>query len=385
MKRENLYIVLFILFIFLSACSSEKARRVVSDIQLKECEDLVFVLDDSTVASTDYIQFFQRNDSNLLAFTNDYDNSIVLYDYKSRKYIDRISYDKEGNNGIGSVFSFCYVNDDSIYHYHYNGLKLYRTNHDGKVLEKYPINVISNPSPDSLFIGPTVFPRTASPLTLVGNKMLMAGFMMGEVDGENDQNRPVMVCCDLATGKLGYSDSYPSIYHKGHWGGDFTYRNPYFTLSPQNEIILSFAADPHIRVHKVGETTYREYYAGVGDDYVIKPVENNVSSQWLPDEKRCSHYAENLSYGPILYDKYRNVYYRFACLPDFDIDVHKVPIRKPIEVVVLNEDFELIGKCLIKKELYWINQCFVGEDGLHIQVETENEDELRFKTFVYEK
>ena len=27
--------------------------------------------------------------------------------------------------------------------------------------------------------------------------MLMAGFMMGEVEGENDENRPVMVYYDL--------------------------------------------------------------------------------------------------------------------------------------------------------------------------------------------
>ncbi len=216
MVRNFFLFILVCVSFSLCACSTKKARQV-QEVSLKELADCVFVLDDSTVASMEYLQYFQRNDSAILAFTNRYDNSVVLYDYKSKKNVGRIHYEKEGGDGIGEVFSFCYVNDDSIYHYHFNLRTLFRTNNEGKVLEKHLINTYSNASPDSLFIAPVLFPRTNSPLTVVGDKMLMAGFMMGEVEGENDENRPVMVYYDLKTGKLDYSDSYPSVYHKGHW------------------------------------------------------------------------------------------------------------------------------------------------------------------------
>lgn len=101
-------------------------------------------------------------------------------------------------------------------------------------------------------------------------------------------------------------------------------------------------------------------------------------------EKQRRHYIENLSYGAIHYDQYRNVYYRLAFLPDSEIDINDEALRKPTEIIVLNDRFELIGKSRIKDDLYWVNQCFVGPDGFHIQVKSDDDDMLYFKTFVYE-
>ena len=91
------------LFVILSSCTKNEERNIPV-IQLVETGNLVFSLDDSTVENMEHLQYIQRNDSNILAFTNDYDNSIVFYDYNSRKYLNRILYDKEGANGIGGFF-----------------------------------------------------------------------------------------------------------------------------------------------------------------------------------------------------------------------------------------------------------------------------------------
>ena len=50
----------------------------------------------------------------------------------------------------------------------------------------------------------------------------------------------------------------------------------------------------------------------------------------------------------------------------------------------MNKEFELLGKAALPSYKYWISHVFVGEDGLHIQIQSENEDELVFKTFVFE-
>lgn len=370
--------------VLLNSCTTaEKNIQQIQNINILEKEELTFQLDDSTTENMEYSQYFQRNDSNLFAFTNKYDNSIVFYDYNSRKYVNRICYQKEGGNGIGSIFSFLYISEDSIYHYHFNFRTLFRTDSKGRVLEKHQINVFPNPSPDSLFLAPTLFPRTLSPLNLVNGEMLVPGFLMAEVEGENDENRPVMTYYNLKDKSIRHSDCYPSAYHKGYWGGDFTWRNPYYTLSPQNEIVLSFSADHNIRVHKLAEIKYKEYYAGNGDKSEFEPIDSRIPTDTRIGEEQCyRHYTENLSYGPILYDKYRNVYYRIALLPDYNIDITKIPLRKPIELIILNDKFEIIGKGRLPKANYWINQCFVGEEGLHIQIQSDNEDELRFKTFM---
>ena len=382
-NMRSLFSLMCIAF-WASLCScSVKEERQIPIIRVAEAETLVFPLDDSTVENMEHLQYFQRNDSNILAFTNEYDNSIVFYDYNSSKYLNRISYDKEGRNGIGSVFAFCYVNEDSIYHFHYNLSTLFRTNSKGKVLEKHLIQVFPNPSPDSLFLAPTLFPRPQSPMRLVGNEMLIPGFLIAEVEGENDKNRPVMTYFNLITHGVRHSDCYPSMYHNSNWGGDMTWRAVKYTMSPNGEFVLSFPADHNIRVRKQGEVDYKEYYAGVGDGYEIEPIEDKVVNfKSISPEMIRNHYIRNLTYDGIYYDKYREVYYRIAKLPDSDIDIHKRPIRKPIEVVVLNKDFQIIGKAALPSYKYWISHAFVGEKGLHIQIQSENEDELVFKTFV---
>ena len=94
----------------LYSCSSgNKKQFLVPDINIEEADDIVFALDDSTVQNMEYLQLFQRNDSDILAFTNEYDNAIVFYDYKTRKYLGQTEFAKEGNNGIATIFSFYYL------------------------------------------------------------------------------------------------------------------------------------------------------------------------------------------------------------------------------------------------------------------------------------
>ena len=383
---KNLFNPLLILLVTgLVSCSHKPDKQVIPHVQCSEAEDLVFTLDDSTVENMNHLQYFQRNDSDILAFTNEYDNSIVFYNYKDRKYLDRICYDKEGSNGIGSVFSFCYVSPDSIYHYHYNLRTLFRTDSNGKVMEKHLLQVLPNPSPDSLFLAPVLFPRIQSPMRLIGEEILIPGFLMAEVEGENEKNRPVMTYFHLTTHHIRHSDSYPSMYHGTGWGGDFNWRAIGYTLSPDSELVLSFPADHRIRVHKPDEEDYREYDASVGNDYPLEPLKANIKHHrpLSPDEIN-SHYVKNLTYGGIYFDKYRNVYYRIAKLPDSQIDIHKRPIRKPIAIVVLDKDFHTIGKASLPAYNYYINNTFVGEEGLHIQVQSDDEDKLVFKTFLFD-
>lgn len=386
MKNNFIYLIIGSIFVILYGCSyTSNQKNDVNSIDLVTANDLIFALDDSTVQNLDYLQFFQRNDSNILAFTNKYDNSIVFYDYSTKKYVNRIHFDKEGRNSVGTVLAFCYLNNDSIYLYNMSMQTLFLTNSAGTIKEKYKINISRNFTADSLFIAPLLFPRTNSPLTKVGDELLIAGFFPNEFEGENERNRPVMTYFDSKSQTIRYSDSYPTIYHRGNWGGGFSYRNPSFTISPQNEIVLSFAADSQIRVHPVKTEDYIEFYAGIGGEHKISPAENDIRMELFTYEKQRRHYIQNLSYGAIHYDHYRNIYYRLAFLPNSEINIQDEALRKPMEIIILNDRFEIIGKSRIADDLYWVNQCFVGPDGFHIQVKSADDDILYFKTFVYEK
>ncbi|CCZ38869.1 DUF4221 family protein [Bacteroides sp.] len=365
------------------SCSYKKNDRVhrTEDYSLIVKADKCFNLDSETVQTTEYLQLFKSGGKIIFSFVNEYDNSIVLYDYATGKNMRKIKFEREGANGINSVTSYLIINEDSIYLYDRTTHLLILANDRSIVKDKKRINIVRCLKGDSIFAPSELFPRTNSPILKIGDELLLSGTLFYEFEGENDSNRPVMAFYNLQKNTIRYSDSYPSMYHSGNWGGSFTYRFPYYTLSPNNELVISFAADHNIRVHHVNSLQYHEFYAGTKEDIVIEPVEKSLDFEHFSPEADRDHYVHSLNYGCIHYDSYREVYYRLAGHPDSSIDPKEGVLRKPMSVTILDKNFQIVGETMLPQELYLLNQCFVGPDGFHIQVESEDDDIMRFKTF----
>lgn len=365
------------------SCSYKKNDRVhrTEDYSLIVKADKCFNLDSETVQTTEYLQLFKSGEEIIFSFVNEYDNSIVLYDYATGENMRKIKFEREGANGINSVTSYLIINEDSIYLYDRTTHLLSLANDRSIVKDKKRINIVRCLKGDSIFAPSELFPRTNSPILKIGDELLLSGTLFYEFEGENDSNRPVMAFYNLQKNTIRYSDSYPSMYHSGNWGGSFTYRFPYYTLSPNNELVISFAADHNIRVHHVDSLQYHEFYAGTKEDIVIEPVEKSLDFEHFSPEADGDHYVHSLNYGCIHYDSYREVYYRLAGHPDSSIDPKEGVLRKPMSVTILDKNFQIVGETMLPQELYLLNQCFVGPDGFHIQVESEDDDIMRFKTF----
>ena len=365
------------------SCSYKKNDRVhrTEDYFLIVKADKCFNLDSETVQTTEYLQLFKSGEEIIFSFVNEYDNSIVLYDYATGENMRKIKFEREGANGINSVTSYLIINEDSIYLYDRTTHLLSLANDRSIVKDKKRINIVRCLKGDSIFAPSELFPRTNSPILKIGDELLLSGTLFYEFEGENDSNRPVMAFYNLQKNTIRYSDSYPSMYHSGNWGWSFTYRFPYYTLSPNNELVISFAADHNIRVHHVDSLQYHEFYAGTKEDIVIEPVEKSLDFEHFSPEADRDHYVHSLNYGCIHYDSYREVYYRLAGHPDSSIDPKEGVLRKPMSVTILDKNFQIVGETMLPQELYLLNQCFVGPDGFHIQVESEDDDIMRFKTF----
>ena len=365
------------------SCSYKKNDRVhrTEDYSLIVKADKCFNLDSETVQTTEYLQLFKSGEEIIFSFVNEYDNSIVLYDYATGENMRKIKFEREGANGINSVTSYLIINEDSIYLYDRTTHLLSLANDRSIVKDKKRINIVRCLKGDSIFAPSELFPRTNSPILKIGDELLLSGTLFYEFEGENDSNRPVMAFYNLQKNTIRYSDSYPSMYHSGNWGGSFTYRFPYYTLSPNNELVISFAADHNIRVHHVDSLQYHEFYAGTKEDIVIEPVEKSLDFEHFSPEADRDHYVHSLNYGCIHYDSYREVYYRLAGHPDSSIDPKEGVLRKPMSVTIFDKNFQIVGETMLPQELYLLNQCFVGPDGFHIQVESEDDDIMRFKTF----
>ena len=103
---------------------------------------------------------------------------------------------------------------------------------------------------------------------------------------------------------------------------------------------------------------------------------------------------EASKYWHVMYDKYRDVYYRFAEMPceqakDEDPYSDFTPKAREFSVIILDKDFRIIGETKFPGNKYFYKMSFVGRDGLYI---SENnlanpdfdEDKLVFACFKLE-
>lgn len=99
--------------------------------------------------------------------------------------------------------------------------------------------------------------------------------------------------------------------------------------------------------------------------------------------------CETSSYGNIIYDKYRNIYYRIA-YPDveFEKDDDFLAVfrggRAQFSIIVLDKNLNIIGETLFPSNTYNPNILFVDKDGLYISTshykrEDYSDDWLRFQ------
>lgn len=81
--------------------------------------------------------------------------------------------------------------------------------------------------------------------------------------------------------------------------------------------------------------------------------------------------CEHPSYGNIVYDKYRKVYYRFA-YPKSTLEADFDPFniyssgRKHFSIMVLDEGMNIVGETLFPEYVYNSNLYFILEDGLYL-------------------
>ena len=99
----------------------------------------------------------------------------------------------------------------------------------------------------------------------------------------------------------------------------------------------------------------------------MKPNVNNHTN----DLGALTRYSEEPKYSHIMYDKYRNIYYRFVEMPCELADNEtpydeSAPKAREFSVIILNDKFEIIGETKFPGNKYFYKMSFVGKDGLYI-------------------
>lgn len=175
---------------------------------------------------------------------------------------------------------------------------------------------------------------------------------------------PLFTSLDLRNGDIDWYMNYPSIFdhdvENPAGGYEFTYDYNY----QQNRLVCSFIGYDSLMVtddlHHMRWIDGKSRYLESRRPYV--PESGNP-------EQTFTKLQEMGGYLHLMYDKYRDVYYRFVehpCKLGFGEYWMNDPKAREFSIIIFDKDLNIIGETKFPGNKYFNKMSFIGRDGLYI-------------------
>lgn len=309
-----------------------------------------------------------------LTFLNPDINTIYIYDLMTTELKRKINLSIYGFNMASKIQGYHMLNKDSLLVYSYKDAKLSLLSlKSGVVLSK----TIGNKFGSNI---ETVHPfvSTRTPLLFAENKnVYLSGFSTDEGGaGKEDKNRNTVALFSLSSGDLNYGVHYPKQYWGVNWGGGGGLRQV-FTDLMHDKLLVSFMADHNVYLFSKDLTSVDTVY--FGSQNIKEIFSMNYSTlyfEFIPFYKVYDYYLTTPNYSIIKYDKYRGLLYRIAEHPElFKVDGI---LKKKKSVMVMNNNFKLLGEWQLPNLKYDINEMLVTKDALLLRKKGDSDEVLSF-------
>jgi hypothetical protein len=356
-----------ILFLILVSCSrkkeAEKNTSYTHNLTLSN-KKIQLAIDDSTSLESNYFQIIEYRGVELLAVESKHKNSIQFYSLESKKLVKELKFPREGVAPIRQIHGFSWINWDSIIvfdKWRSSGILVDST---GAIVDQ----IVLKTSEKSF----NHASMNRSPNLSINGKIYI--FEFPNINLEDEQlfsgNVKFEYVYDIKTKKGEYLNfSWPEIYKGNFWG--FYHTFPSRVEGQNNAIVYSFGIDDNLQVLKPNGTIEKHK---ARSDYFnsIRPTDLN--------ENQSESFLKRGIYAMVIYDKYRNVYYRIAGLETDHILSNgkpKTDIHKPYSIIILDENFHKIGETvLVPVEQFLIKDWFVCKAGLCISTANPLNNEI---------
>lgn len=367
--------------LLLTSCHSSQKEDYLLSITN---DSLVFQLNTRTsVFIKALFPYTDEGGKEFLTFQNDVEPEILVYDMNTQKYLKTIFIEKEGANGVGIFCGYHIDSWNAIYVPCMMKNEIDIVNDNGILLKRLPYSEAVRGKGTLPFIA-TSFPYT--PLYLVDSKLYISQCPNLRLGNRTMEDSPVTLVLDTATNKLSeFPLRFPSIMTSERiQGNTLGVEFGYSQIFANNFFVYSFFFDENIYVVSLSGELKRK----------VAAKSKYIETLSVPDKvSDVSSLAENLCkvpfYGNLIYDKYRDVYYRFV-YPETELgpnenymDIWQLG-RTKFSIMILNKDLEVVGETLFPENTFASNHFFIREDGLYLStsfIKNPNfsDDKLCFK------
>lgn len=369
------------------SCGTKEVRNPYAEdyedrCTIKKVGEKNFRLDESSDGMFDYVQYIDNDTLPMFSFLNIHLNAIYLYDMRTCELLDTIVFQKEGNDGVGALQGYHYINADSIITYQAGSGRIALADSEGHVKQRYVLmDMGQQQAPDQVLPNPDV--TTDNPILYANHLVSMGGGYYSESSIEITGRVYTTLHYNLATGEISYANRYPEIYRKWDWGMHGYYRSLNTALDKDNNILISFAADHNLWRYNPETGISDSLYAGSREVKSIKPFSTAPKEymyQGAPAAAVQDWYETQPSYDAILYDPWRQLYYRFVRFPRADA-LKNFFNNKPVGIIVLDKDLKYLGEERFPENNvgYDTFDAFVTPEGLFMKpLVSEDEDKVTF-------
>ena len=303
-------------------------------------------------------------------------NEIQIYDIANRGLVKRLAFESEGDQGVGDLFGIHVHSLDSIFLFGQSAPIIYLTDTSGIV--KQQLRYVAPEGYSTAFVHPSYF---LSPPIVMGDELLAKTHVNGnyrEFTNELLRESHMVYAINLTDGNVRFvNHRYPNDY----LADGLKHFEPSMAKG-KDKIVYSLFGD------------HRLFYASSFEEELKS---TNAESQYLDarlklfpsggERLETMQYMNTSSrYDNLVYDPYRNLYYRFA-YPTLDItDLNEIQRLRtspgPFVIMVLDDELNVLGETFFEAGRYMPNNFFIHEDGLYVSInhpDNPENDEDMFK------
>ena len=378
MKTFIYYSIISLFLLGSYSCKGEKGEPQ-DNYTLEATENIKsYPLDSYVKYNPFYLWTFEENGKRYLSFLNYGTTQLYFYDFDTEKFLSKVTLEQEGPDGVG-ILSGYYIKDfNHIYVSSYIYQGIIRVDTTGVIVQKIPYRktgsgykIISSYNASSHPYLPPIFIVDKMYITQQNNERFCPA-----------EKTPISVVIDTVQKKytsLPLTFSILTEKQKESNGDDFSR-----TYDGKN-FIYSFYVDEDILVTSIDHAEVKRIKAK--SKYINTPDEKlDFESESAPIKVLTL-----ARYGDLIYDPYREVYYRFA-YPKTELEDNvnwwgkAIYGRKKFSVIILDKDFQIIGETLFPEAIYNPYASFVSKEGLYISRDyqinyDQSEDFMTFELF----
>jgi hypothetical protein len=388
MRQFKLFIVVYSLAIICFSCgkTEQKNQNEMLFSLVSEQEEVTIKIDEATPANSRVVFLFIQNGKEILSYLNSNLNQIQFYDLSSQKLIKAVDIEIDGPNGVGKVSGFRPLSLDSIFILPVMQTKLAIVNGEGEVLKKVDFSYTEDKYSSSrsnawTHIYNTIEFDNDEDVNLSQN-------IQGHINSVTKRQlarTPIALTVNINNGIV---KRLPLNYPEELIDGKGPRQIDMSRVNADEKYIYAFTTNHNLFIT---DSRHEAFSVKNGKSEYIDEIPTLPSGMGITEYQL--NYRSSPRYTSLIYDPYRNIYYRFA-YPGAEIDInnleqYKTPIQ--FSVIIFDKDLNKVGETMLPKNTYLMDNFFVGKKGLYLSKNHPynekdfDEDFLTFEIFNVEE